>query len=284
MNYRHAYHAGNFADVLKHAVLCLILEHLKKKEQPFRVIDTHAGFGVYDLAGPEAERTGEWREGIGRLWGREIPGLEAYFSAVRHWNAGGELGVYPGSPGLSAALLRRDDRLTVCELHPEEATGLRGVFAADRRVKVVEVDGWLALGAFVPPKERRGLVLIDPPFEAPGEFDRMAEGIMNAARRWPGGTYLLWYPVKGAEQVSRFLLRIGLGGLPKTLRVELRVRASGEGDGLGATGCLIINPPFTLEPTLSALGPELCRYLGQGKGTGFVLDWTVPERPSVRAD
>ena len=199
MNYRHAYHAGNFADVLKHAVLALVIEHAKLKPAPFRVLDTHAGIGRYDLTTAEAAKTGEWRQGIARLIGpdaRPIPDTQAgllapFLDVVRGENPLGELRFYPGSPLIARRLLRPDDRLIATELHPEDCAELRRRFARDKQTRIVELDGWLALKAFLPPKERRGVILIDPPYEARDELQRVTDGLAAAVRRFRGGTYLL---------------------------------------------------------------------------------------------
>jgi len=286
VNYRHAYHAGNFADVLKHAVLALAIEHLKGKDAPFRVLDTHAGSGRYDLGARPAELTGEWRRGIGRLWGPEAPPLPAeaaaplstYLDAIAALNPDDRLRWYPGSPMLAAALLRGQDRLTACELHPEHAESLRALLARDKRAKVLALDGWLALGAFLPPKERRGLVLVDPPFEQPGEFERLGRGLLEAVRRWPGGTYLVWYPLKDTPQVATFLAMVAGGGVPKALRVEFWTRSPGDAPGLAGAALLVVNPPFRLEEQLRLLGPLLVERLGQGGGARLEVDWPVPEQ------
>jgi 23S rRNA (adenine2030-N6)-methyltransferase len=209
MNYRHAYHAGNFADVVKHAVLCRVLTHLREKPAAFRIIDTHAGAGRYDLAGPEAGKTLEWRDGIGRLMGATLPPpvgalLTPYLDAVAALNPDGRLARYPGSPVLAQALLRRQDRLIACELEPRAAAALERELAGDNRAKAIAIDGWTALTAYVPPTERRGVVLIDPPFEQPDEFARLGQGLAAAHRKWPTGIYLLWYPIKDPAEVQRF--------------------------------------------------------------------------------
>src|SRR5690606_31777626 len=185
MNYRHAYHAGNFADVVKHVVLVRILDYLKRKPGAFRVIDTHAGAGLYDLSAEEAQKTGEWRNGIGRLLETELPAEAAalaapYLDAVRSFNAGHPFRFYPGSPALVKEMLRGPDRLTAIELHPADSFALKTRFSGDWQVRVIELDGWLALGAHVPPKEKRGLVLVDPPFEKEGEFGRLVDGLKKA--------------------------------------------------------------------------------------------------------
>src|SRR5258705_1072274 len=202
MNYRHAFHAGSFADVVKHAVLARILVHLRTKPAAFRVIDTHAGAGLYDLAGPEASRSAEWRAGIQRLLASPLPEqaralLAPYLDVVAALSPGGRLAAYPGSPALARALLRPQDRLIACELEPGAAAALAHNLGGDRRVKLVTIDGWVALNAYMPPVERRGLVIIDPPFEDDGDFMRLARAIEGAHRKWAGGSYLLWYPIKG---------------------------------------------------------------------------------------
>ena len=236
MNYRHAYHAGNFADVVKHAVLCRVLVHLRQKPAAFRVIDTHAGAGVYDLAGTEAGKTGEWRDGIGRLLGddaRPLPEqaralLAPYLDAVAALNPSGKLTVYPGSPALVRAMLRRQDRLIACELEPKAAAALAAHLRGDPRAKALAIDGWTALAAYVPPKERRGLVLIDPPFEQPDEFSHLTQGLETAHRKWPTGSYLLWYPIKDAAEVTSFVRKLARLGIGKMLRVELIVPTASE--------------------------------------------------------
>ena len=277
MNYRHAFHAGNFADVVKHAVLALLIERLKGKETAFRVIDTHAGAGLYDLTGDEATRTGEWREGIGRLWGRAPPPLAGliapYLGAVGAANgAGGALTRYPGSPWIARHLMRRHDRLTAVELHPADARSLAALFAGDRQVRVIALDGWLALGAFVPPKERRGLVLVDPPYEAPGEFDRLAATFVNAHRRWPTGIYALWYPVKDLVAVDRLRLALSRSGIRRILRAELTVRDRDADGAFNGAGLIICNRPWQFEDALEALLAGLAPILARGPGAGHVID------------
>ena len=277
MNYRHAFHAGNFADVVKHAVLALLIERLKEKEAAFRVIDTHAGVGLYDLAGDEAARTGEWRQGIGRLWSRKLdPALVAllkpYYAAIKIANGGGDLVRYPGSPWIARELLRRQDRLTAIELHPADAATLRDLFAGDRQVKTIALDGWLALGSFVPPKERRGLVLVDPPFEERDDFDKMVAGLKAAHRRWPAGIYALWYPVKDLVAIDRFRADLARAGIPRLLRAELLIRNRAAVGRFNGAGLIICNPPWQFEETLAALLTGLWPHLADGPGAGKVID------------
>ena len=268
MNYRHAFHAGNFADVVKHAVLARVVEYLKRKPGAFRVIDTHAGIGLYDLSGEEAQKTGEWRDGIGRLLEATLPAeaaalLSPYLDAVRASNPDGGVRFYPGSPLVARGLLREIDRLTAIELHPQDAVALKQRFAGDWQVRVIALDGWLALGAHLPPKEKRGLVLVDPPFEKEGEFDRLVDGLARACKRWPGGTYALWYPVKDRAAVAGFRERLRETGIAKMLDIVFEVRAPSPEPRLDGCGMVVVNPPFVLEAEMGVLLPALVAALGE---------------------
>lgn len=283
MNYRHIYHAGNFADVLKHAVLALVIEHLKLKDAPFRVVDTHAGTGLYDLASEEAQKTGEWRDGIGRILADAPPAeitaiLAPYLDVIRNENGGSEVVRYPGSPLVARRLMRRGDRLVVNEAHPEDAARLKALFAKDPATKVLTIDGWSALKAVLPPKERRGVTLIDPPFEEPGEFQRLLEGIEAAHRRFATGTVILWYPIKDVRVVRTFYRDAAALGIPKLLSAELFVRAPLSEGELAGTGLLILNPPFTLEAKLATLLPYLTSKLARAKGAESRIEWLAGER------
>ena len=268
MNYRHAYHAGNFADVMKHAALARIVEYLKQKDKAFRVIDTHAGLGVYDLSSAEAQKTGEWRGGIGRLLEATLPAgaqalLAPYLDAVRAADSGGGMRRYPGSPAIVRHLLRPYDRLTAIELHPADAAALKARFAGDFQTRVIELDGWLALGAHLPPKEKRGLVLVDPPFEAEGEFGRLEEGLKKAWRRWPGGIYALWYPIKDRKAVEAFRRELAGAGIPKILDLSLEVRAPSAEPRFDGSGLVVVNPPYPLEAEMRTLLPVLAEVVGE---------------------
>jgi 23S rRNA (adenine2030-N6)-methyltransferase len=277
MNYRHAFHAGNFADVVKHAALALLIARLKEKEAAFRVIDTHAGPGLYDLAGDAANRTGEWKVGIGRVLVHRFGPAEAallapYLDAVRAANDGGALQRYPGSPWIARHLLRKQDRLTAVELHPEDAAALSALFAGDQQVKTIALDGRLALGAFVPPKERRGLVLVDPPFEAADEFDQMLAGLVKAHSRWPTGIYALWYPVKDLFAIDRFRTGLAASGLRRLVRAELTVRRRDTPARFNGAGLVICNPPWQFEEALAKLLSALLPALADGPGAASEID------------
>ena len=280
MNYRHAFHAGNFADVHKHAVLTRILMHLRQKPAAFRVIDTHAGAGRYDLSGPEASRSGEWRNGIERLWAGKFQEplqslLVPYLDAVAALNPGGTLRIYPGSPLVAESLLRAQDRLIACECEPQAAAALVAALRRDRRAKVVVIDGWTALGAYVPPKERRGVVLIDPPFEEAADFDRLSAALSQARRKWPTGIYMLWYPIKERDAPDALARRLRRLSVPSLLRCEVMLGPpSGQGP-LAGSGLIVANPPFTLEPDLRALLPALSRTLSPNAES--TIDWLARE-------
>jgi 23S rRNA (adenine2030-N6)-methyltransferase len=282
LNYRHAFHAGSFADVIKHAVLCRILTHLRAKPAPFRVIDTHAGAGLYRLDGDEASRGGEWHDGIARVLDAKLPPdiaalLAPYLDVIGALNDRGALRVYPGSPALVRAWLRSDDRLIACELEPDAVRSLASQLRGDTRIKALEVDGWTALSAHVPPPERRGLVLVDPPFEADDDFYKLSHGLAAGHRKWATGIYMLWYPIKGRAEPDALAKRIGKLGIGKVLRAELMVAPMTDISRLNGSGLIVVNPPWTLESELSTLLPALAALLGRdGKG-GFRLDWLSGE-------
>lgn len=280
MNYRHAYHAGNFADVLKHVTLARVIDYLKRKEAPFRFIDTHAGSGRYALDSVRAAKTGEWRAGIGRLLGPSANPLPApvaqvlapYLDAVRAENPPGELSVYPGSPLIARRLMRAQDVLVANELHPEDWKDLKEAVGRDRRIKLMALDGWVALKSLLPPKERRGVVLIDPPFEEEGELVRLADGLAQALRRFQTGICLAWYPIKDPVPIAAFHNALAALGEPELLRIELIIRGGNAPDRLNGCGLIVANPPYTLVDELKIALPELTRRLGEGAGARYRLD------------
>jgi 23S rRNA (adenine2030-N6)-methyltransferase len=283
MNYRHAFHAGNFADVIKHIVLVRILLYLQEKDVAFRVIDTHAGAGIYDLTSEEAARSGEWLTGIARVTQARfsdsvLPLIAPYLDIVRAFNSHpATLERYPGSPLIARALLRPQDRLTACELETTARKTLIDALRRDTQARVVDLDGWTALPAFVPPKERRGLVLIDPPFEAKDEFERLAEAFGEAFAKWPTGSYLLWYPAKSrrdTDELARQVAAANAAAKPprKCLRVEFSVAPQNADGRLTSAGLLVVNPPWTLAAELKTILPELEKPLGQGGAGRFRLE------------
>jgi 23S rRNA (adenine2030-N6)-methyltransferase len=268
MNYRHAFHAGNFADAHKHTTLLALIESLLRKDAPFVVLETHAGAGIYDLRGGEANRTGEWTDGIGRIFAEaKAPAVvRAYLQQVRALNPGGVLRTYPGSPALAAATLRPQDRLVLCELESGTHAALREALKGRKGIAIHARDGWEALKALLPPREaKRGLVLIDPPFEAANELDRMAEALIAAHKRWPQGVLAAWYPIKDRPPLDRFLRTLRAAGLPDLLVSELCIHPPLTGTRLNGSGMVIINTPWKLEEPLGEATTWLHDHLAQTK-------------------
>ena len=274
MNYRHAFHAGNHTEVFKHAALTLVLERLLEKPQPFAVLDTHAGLGLYDLTSEEAQKTKEYEEGVGRIVGRGLDAAPAYAALIEEMNPSG-LVRYPGSPEIVRRLLRADDRLMACELHPADAPVLRALSRGDGRVAVHHRDGYEAMGALLPPTQRRGLVLIDPPFEKTDEAARMVRSISAALRRWSNGVYMAWYPIKDARIGAALAHAATATPWPKALRVAFSPYALGEAS-LPGSGLIVVNTPWTFEDKLRVLCSELAGLLGNGRG-----DWSVERLTST---
>jgi len=274
MNYRHAYHAGNFADVMKHTALVAVLLHLRKKQAPFAVIDTHAGRGLYDLSGTEAGKTGEARQGIASLGdapaGNEV--LQTYLDTARSFG----YGTYPGSPLIAAHLLRPQDRLVAIEKHPEECEALTTALKPFRKTRAVCADGYERLAALLPPQERRGAILIDPPFEAPDEFAQMADALGNALRRFATGIYLLWFPIKTKSDADALSGEVLARGATKLLRLQLDVGASAEGR-LTQTGLLIVNPPYGFDAQMREALSALAAPLGRGRPAQWSVEWLAGE-------
>src|SRR5579859_2972932 len=287
MNYRHAFHAGNFADVIKHIALVRILLHLQEKDAAFRVIDTHAGAGIYDLTGEEAARGGEWLTGIARIMQARfsetaLPLVKPYLDIVRSFNSHpAGLERYPGSPLIARALLRPQDRMTACEVEAAARKALIDALRRDAQARVVDLDGWTALPAFVPPNERRGLVLIDPAFEQSDEFERLADRFAAAFEKWPTGSYLIWYPAKSRRATDGLAARVALVAASvkpsgNCLRLEFSVAPQTADAALASSGLLIVNPPWTLQRELKIILSELEKPLGQGGAGRFRLETPKP--------
>lgn len=275
MNYRHIYHAGSFADVFKHIVLIALTQALLRKEKPFCYLDTHAGIARYDLFAQEAKKTQEAQNGIFKLSSeKKIPKLVAeYLQIITAFNQGNaQLQFYPGSPRIVRSLLRSTDRMILTELHPRDFEKLKQEFLPDRQVLTQQQDAYQALKAFLPPKERRGLALIDPPFEKMDEFKQIITGIKNALERWETGIYTIWYPLKDKIEVEKFYR--ALKNLNKnTLIAELNIYPKDAMVGLPGCGMAIINPPYQLDETLKELVPWLWSMLAIDKSGGHKVYW-----------
>ena len=275
LSYRHAFHAGNHADVLKHLVLIELTRYLGQKDKPFWVVDTHAGAGAYALDSAHASKLAEYREGVGRLWERKDhpPAVADYMALVRRLNPSGGLKVYPGSPFFALWTLREQDRLRLFELHSKDARLLAENFAhAGKQVVVSPTDGFAGLKALLPPPPRRGLVLIDPSYEEKQDYERVVKALKEGLSRFSGGTYALWYPQLTRLEAHELPQR--LKRLPaKWLHVALRVREPAkDGFGMHGSGMFVINPPWTLHDTLAGVMPYLVSTLGSDSGAGYVLE------------
>jgi 23S rRNA (adenine2030-N6)-methyltransferase len=282
MNYRHAFHAGNHADVLKHIVMGRIIEYLKQKENAFRVFDAHAGTGMYALDGVEAQKTGEWEGGIGKmseLFSAEAEALlEPYRRVVARLNPDGGLKFCPGSPDVIACLLRSQDRFTLNELHPDDYATMKERYYNDARASITGIDATVLMKANLPPVERRGLVLIDPSYEVKNEKELVLEALQYGYRRFATGVFLVWYPVKGADYAEQICAAFQSLGIPAMLKIELRVRESFDGGGLAGSGLIVVNPPWGLEAEMKILRPALAARLGIGTWGRTDVEWLVPER------
>lgn len=281
MNYRHAFHAGNFADVFKHAIVLALLDALMAKDKPLCYFDTHAGRGVYALDCEAARKTAEWRDGIGRLFeAASVPTpLKHYVDAIRAINAdGNDLRNYPGSPLLAMQALRANDSLVLCELQDAEAAALRKLCRDDRRVHVHLRDGYAAMNALLPPRERRGLVLIDPPFEArEAEFGTIETALAKVHARWPDGVYAVWYPIKSRRTIAPFHRHLARGPFDKVLVAELLVQPDDSPLRLNGCGMLVANPPWRFDAVLAGLLPALRDTLAQAAGATAGMRWLSGE-------
>jgi len=273
LSYRHAFHAGNHADVLKHAVLALLLQALGRKDKPYVCIDTHAGAGRYDLDDARAQQTGEAAAGIARWWTSTAAPLQPWLEVVRELNPDGRLRWYPGSPLLARRLLRDGDRLALLELHPTDHAALAQAFAGDPSVRVERADAHQKLKAWLPPPERRGLVFIDPPYELRGEEAQVVDLLVDSYRRWATGVYAIWYPILTRFAAQRFVERLAGTGIRRQLCIEYLPDGEESDAGLKGSGMLIVNPPYRLDAELNALAP----VLADGDVTRCRVRWVVGE-------
>ncbi len=279
LSYRHGFHAGNFADVFKHIILSLLVRAQLRKDKPFFYLDTHAGAGCYELGSAMAQKNREFAGGIARLWKlAEVPdAVRVYLEAVQAVNATPELHSYPGSPRITRHFLRPKDRMILCELHSKEAEHLQSEFHGDRQVATHNIDGYQGLRAFLPPVEKRGLILIDPAFELKDERARLLEAIIQAHKRFATGVYAIWYPIQDRQAVDWFHRQLVRSGIRNILAAELRIFDEDLPLRLNGTGMAIINPPWRLDEELKTLGPWLWSVLSPEVQGGVRLDWWVAE-------
>jgi 23S rRNA (adenine2030-N6)-methyltransferase len=270
MNYRHAYHAGNFADCVKHALLLNILTAMQRKDKPLLVLDTHAGIGRYDLTGGPAAKTGEWQDGIARVLAARPAALQDYGAMVD------SLGLYPGSPAIVAARLRDADRLIACELHPEDAAALRAAVADGTKISVHERDGYAALRAFLPPPEKRALILIDPPFEHPDEFDTVLKNLLAAWQKFRTGVFVIWYPIKHLAPVRGFFESLKLTPIRDAVSASVWRRPPLDPKRLNGCGLLVINPPYGFEAAAPPLLEAFVDIFGE-PGAGSLIERLTDE-------
>lgn len=284
LSYRHGFHAGNFADVLKHSLLTLAINALKQKDKPFVYIDTHAGAGKYSFKSEFAQKTGEYQQGIAKLWDSQDapPELKDYLSAVRAENTGRQLVRYPGSPQLVKRLIRAQDRLLLSELHSSDVEALQQLFAGDKQVSVAKEDGLQTLSKKLPPIQKRGLILIDPSYEMRDEYKKIVAALTTAYKHFATGVYALWYPVIDRAATENFMRQLAQSGIPRQLRIEHCIADDGPGRGMTGSGMLIINPPWQLDSQAEALLPWLNQALADGKGY-WKVEWQVPESIAASA-
>lgn len=278
LSYRHSFHAGNHADVVKHIVQSLILAALKEKDKPFIYHDTHSGVGRYDLTHAWSEKTGEYKQGIARVWQQSnLPDeLDDYVAAIKVLNDSDELRYYPGSPRIARAQIREQDRMILTELHPSDFPLLEQEFQRDRQVQLFKEDGFMRLKASLPPKERRGLVLIDPPYELAKEYRDVVNAIAQSYKRWATGIYALWYPVVNRHDIDDMLDGLKDLGIRKILQIELGVSPDTNERGMTASGMIVINPPWKLENQMRELLPWLKETIAPATGH-WKVEWVVPE-------
>jgi 23S rRNA (adenine2030-N6)-methyltransferase len=263
LSYRHSFHAGNFADLIKHVVLVEILEHLIKKDAPFDYIDTHAGAGVYDLRNPDSQKLQEYAEGVGKLDFSKFPELETYRQAIRSFNKSDIIDVYPGSPSIANYFLRRQDKGWLFELHPKDYALLKSNFSDSKNMRVHHKDGFDGLNALLPPPSRRGLVLIDPSYEIKSEYQWVIERVIKAHKKFSHGIYAIWYPVVDRSHIIKMERALIKSGIKDIQRFELGISDDSTQRGMTSSGMFVINPPWKLFETMSELLPRLASIVTQ---------------------
>lgn len=277
LSYRHSFHAGNFADVIKHLVIIEILEHLTRKDSPFDYIDTHAGAGLFDLRSEQAAKLQEYRGGAGKLVAGDWPELATWFAILANYNPSGDLGFYPGSPLIARHFLRSKDRAWLFELHPADFALLQNNTSGDRRIRVMQEDGFEGLLRLLPPVSRRALVLIDPSYEIKTDFTRVVETTSRAWKKFSSGIYAIWYPVVERQRIDALESAFKSSGMRNIQRFELGIAADSGARGLSAAGIIVVNPPWLLMQTMSAVLPRLVSVLGQDAHAFFRADTLVEE-------
>lgn len=277
--YRHNFHAGNYADVVKHITLTALLQALQQKPKPFYLQDSHGGIGIYDLTSDESQKNSEYLSGISRLWQAENPpaAVQTYLNIVRSFNSGGELRHYPGSPRLGHALLRADDRMVITELNSADCELLKEEFKRERQVTVHQQDAYQGIKAYLPPTERRGVVLIDPAYERKDEYERLIRGLQQGYRRWPTGIYAIWYPLMSSATRERWLSALKESGIRKIVTAELTIKPLQAEKTLCGSGMIIINPPWQLDQQLKNELEWLWPLLSETREGGVNVEWLVPE-------
>lgn len=280
LSYRHAFHAGNHADVLKHTVLMLVLDYVTQKDKPFLYVDTHSGAGLYDLHEDWADKNREYETGIARIWQQESvnwpQGMLTYLRAIQDLNPHGELREYPGSPWLAQSMLREQDKARLFELHRNEYQNLHALFARNKQINTEQRDGFQSLGAVLPPAERRAVVLIDPSYEVKADYQTVVQAVKAAHKKFATGVYLIWYPVVNRKWANKLERDFMDSGMRNILLAELAVRADAEESGMTASGMIVINPPWQLTDSLKNVLPFLQKELAEAGG-GFRLEQLVAE-------
>lgn len=277
LSYRHSFHAGNFADLLKHIVMVEILEHLTKKDKPFEYIDTHSGAGLYNLTSTHSEKLAEFNNGIGKLKAEDWPELARYFAAINEHNPANTLKYYPGSPLIAMQFLRKKDNAWLYELHPSDCALLIKNTQSNRRVRTKCEDGTKGLLSLLPPVSRRALILIDPSYEMKSDYELVFKTLQQAVKKFATGTYALWYPVVERQKIQLLEKRLIKSGIKNIQRFELGLSPDTEGRGMTSSGMIVINPPWGLFEKMSNLLPKLAKVIDEGEGAVYQCDVLVDE-------
>lgn len=278
LSYRHSYHAGNFADVLKHCTQLAIIEYLKRKDKPFCYHDTHSGAGAYTVSSAEMQKNGEYQSGIGKLFGRHtgVGSIDHYIDLIGTLNPTGRLNHYPGSPQVALLARRPADRMQLTELHPADYSHLQTLIGRAKKVKVYQQDAWQGLKSLLPPAEKRGLVLIDPSYEVKQDYKTIVTALQQAHKRFSSGIFAIWYPVLERKATEQFIERLANAGIPNMLRIEHCILPDVE-NGMTGSGMIVVNPPYTLKADMDMALPVLDKLLSEGECGSTILDQLTNE-------